>query len=86
MRERGVRLVEAREAGLDEDGVHRAFGLLEGWIGEGVLPGAAALIARGGRIVAEAYLGSAQRREGRNVDADAELGDARAIAVVEAAL
>ncbi len=43
---------------------------LEGWIAEGVPPGAAALVARGGRIAGEAYLGLAHREAGRPVDSD----------------
>lgn len=67
--ERGLLLDGARAAGLDPDALLRAFGLLQGWVGDGTLPGAAALIARGGRIGAEAYLGLANRAERRLVDA-----------------
>jgi beta-lactamase class C len=58
----------ARDAGLDPDGLRRAFGLLESWVEEGVLPGAAALISRGGRVAGEAYVGLANRALGRPVD------------------
>ncbi len=67
--ERGLLLDGARGAGLDPDVLRRAFGLLQEWVDDGTLPGAAALIARGGRIGAEAYLGLANRAERRPVEA-----------------
>jgi beta-lactamase class C len=67
---RGVALDEARAAGVDPDGLRRAFDLLADWVEEGVLPGAAALVARGGRIAGEAYLGLADRASSRPVDSD----------------
>lgn len=65
----GIILDTAREAGFSPDGLRRAFALLDDWIGAGVLPGAAALVARGGRVAGEAYLGLADRAGGRAVDA-----------------
>lgn len=49
----------AREAGFDPQALKRAFDLIERWVARGVVPGAAALIARGGRIAGEAYVGHA---------------------------
>jgi len=53
----GITVAGAASAGLDPGALQRAFGLLEGWTEDGTLPGAAALIARGGQIAGEAYLG-----------------------------
>ena len=65
---RGVQVDQAREVGFEPDGLRRAFRLLENWAGEGVIPGAGALIARGGKIAGEAYVGFAHRGEKRLVD------------------
>ncbi len=67
---RGVGVDGARAVGIDPDGLRRAFGLLEDWIAAGVLPGAAAVVARGGRIAGEAYLGLTTRSTQRPVDSD----------------
>lgn len=64
----GLLLDSAYDAGFSPDGLRRAFALLDGWIAQGVLPGAAALVTRGGRIAGEAYLGLADRASGRAVD------------------
>ena len=48
---RGVRLDGAREAGMTPDGLRRAFGLLETWVEEGVLPGAAAVVTFSAGVV-----------------------------------
>jgi beta-lactamase class C len=64
----GLLLDTAHDAGFSPDGLRRAFALLDGWIEQGVLPGAAALVARGGRVAGEAYLGVAERASGRKVD------------------
>jgi CubicO group peptidase (beta-lactamase class C family) len=66
---RGVLVDGAGGAGFDADGLRRAFGLLEEWVEAGVLPGAAALAARGGHIAGEAYVGLANRAQQRAVDA-----------------
>jgi beta-lactamase class C len=58
----------ARAAGLDPDRLRRAFALAQEWIDQGVLPGAAALVTRGGVVAGEAYLGLADSRSGRPVD------------------
>jgi beta-lactamase class C len=58
---RGIDVSGAREAGLSPDRLALAFGLLERWVEEDVLPGAAALVARGGKIAGEAYVGRANR-------------------------
>jgi len=65
---RGVIVDGAREAGFDPDGLRDAFGLLETWVEQEVLPGAAALVARSGRIAGEAYVGLAHRGQRRPVD------------------
>lgn len=65
-----INLDPARSAGLDPDRLQTAFNLLSAWIDEGLLPGAGALIARGGRIAAEAYLGTRRRGHDLPVDAD----------------
>ncbi len=67
--ERGVILDGARAASVDPDGLGRAFALLQAWVSAGVFPGVAALVARGGRVAGEAYLGLARRDQGRPVDA-----------------
>lgn len=59
----------ARGAHFDADALRRAFALLESWVDEGVLPGAAAIVARDGVIAGEAYAGQTVRHEGRPVDA-----------------
>src|SRR5579884_2249828 len=66
----GVSVDGAGEGGFVPDGLRRAFGLLEGWIEQGILPGAAALVARGGRIAGEAYLGLAHRERRQPVTSD----------------
>lgn len=66
---RGIDLDGARDVGLSPDALRHAFALLERWTGDGTLPGAAALVARGGAIGAEAYLGQADPERGRAVDA-----------------
>jgi beta-lactamase class C len=68
--ERGILIDEARGAGLDPDGLWRAFGLLDAWVQEGILPGVAALVARGGRVAGEAYLGLADPAARRAAAAD----------------
>lgn len=67
---RGMHLDGAGAAGCDADRLRRAFALLDGWVADGVLPGAAAIVTRGGRVAGEAYLGLAHRAEGRPVDAE----------------
>jgi beta-lactamase class C len=64
---RGVHLHQPADAGFDADQLRRAFGLLEEWTEADVIPGAGALVARGGWIVGEAYVGVANRSEGRPV-------------------
>jgi CubicO group peptidase (beta-lactamase class C family) len=66
--ERGMSLNGAREAGLDPVALRRAFELLVGWVEAGIIPGAAAVVTRGGLVAGEAYVGTAQRARGRPVD------------------
>ncbi|HEY8292941.1 MAG TPA: serine hydrolase domain-containing protein [Thermomicrobiales bacterium] len=65
---RGVAVGGAREAGFDPHALRRAFDLIEQWVARGVVPGAAALVARGGRIVGEAYFGD--RATGHPADSE----------------
>lgn len=58
---RGITVADAPGAGYDPAALRRAFGLLEGWVAGGVVPGAAALVAHRGAIVGEAYLGVRRR-------------------------
>jgi beta-lactamase class C len=67
--DRGMMLDTARDAGLSPDALRHAFSLLDGWTADGVIPGAAALVARGGRVAGEAYLGLADRTTERPTDA-----------------
>jgi CubicO group peptidase (beta-lactamase class C family) len=55
---------------MDPERLTTAFDLLRQWVGHGVLPGAAALVARGGHIAGEAYVGLADRATGRPVTSD----------------
>lgn len=68
--EQGHILDGARDTGLSPDRLRQAFRLLDRWIAEGVIPGAAVLVARGGRVGGEAYVGFADRTNGRAVDAE----------------
>ena len=63
-----INLDDARDLGFDPERLKSAFLLLDGWAREGVLPGAGALVTRGGRIAGEAYLGTANRETGAPVD------------------
>jgi CubicO group peptidase (beta-lactamase class C family) len=64
----GIQVDGAREAGLDPDGLRRALGLVAEWVDGGILPGAGAVVARGGRIAGEAYLGTRRRGDDAPVD------------------
>jgi beta-lactamase class C len=55
---RGAVVEGAREAGFEPHALRRAFDLIEHWVARGVVPGAAALVARGGQIAGEAYFGN----------------------------
>lgn len=61
MARRGIDVAAAADAGLNPERLAFAFGLLERWVEKDILPGAAALVARGGKIAGEAYLGRADR-------------------------
>ncbi|MAG35638.1 MAG: hypothetical protein CL878_05255 [Dehalococcoidia bacterium] len=64
-----VDVAGAEAAGVDAGALRRAFGLLEGWVGDHVVPGAAALIARHGQVAGTCYAGTAEPRTNRPVDA-----------------
>lgn len=68
--EHAIDVHRAHDAAFDPDALQHAFQLLSGWVDEGILPGAAALVARHGRIAGEAYLGLAHRAQQRPVDPD----------------
>jgi CubicO group peptidase (beta-lactamase class C family) len=63
-----IALDNARDLGFDPDRLKNAFLLLDGWAHEGVIPGAGALVTRGGQIAGEAYVGTANRETGQLVD------------------
>ncbi len=67
---RGITVNDEPGAAHDPAALRRAFGLLEGWTAQGVLPGAAALVLHRGNAIGEAYLGTAQRGTDRTVDSD----------------
>jgi len=56
--------------GVREDRLQAAARMVEEWVAGGVLPGAALLIARGDRVVAEGYWGLASLRTGQNAGRD----------------
>jgi CubicO group peptidase (beta-lactamase class C family) len=63
-----ITLDGARELGFDPDRLKRAFLLLDGWVHEGVIPGAGALVSRGETVAGEAYLGLANKGAGTPAD------------------
>lgn len=63
-----VHLDGARAAGFDPDRLQDAFRLLTTWVEVGVLPGATAVVARGGRVAGEAYVGLAHQARRQPVD------------------
>ncbi len=54
----------ASEVGVDAVALERAFGLLRGWVDDGTLPGAAALVARRGVVVGRCWCGRIARAPG----------------------
>ena len=56
--------------GMDKGRLREAFGTVADWVKEGVVPGAALVVARGGKIVAEGYWGMADARVGRPAGPD----------------
>lgn len=64
-----VDVAGAEAAGMDADALRRAFGLLESWVGDAVVPGAAALVARHGQVAGTCYVGTAEPHTNRPVDA-----------------
>jgi hypothetical protein len=63
-----ITLDGARELGFDPDRLKRAFLLLDGWVHEGVIPGAGALVSRWETVAGEAYLGLANKGAGTPAD------------------
>jgi len=60
-----VDTVAVAASGINENQLRRAIGMVADWVGEGVVPGAALLVARGDHIVAEGYWGQADAKSGR---------------------
>ena len=59
---------DQRGGGHDPALLQRAFGVLEGWVADGIVPGVAALVLHGGAIAGESYLGTIRRGTERAVD------------------
>ena len=57
-------------SGINEERLRQALGLVGGWVGDGVLPGAALVIARGHDLVAEGYWGFAELKSKRPASRD----------------
>jgi CubicO group peptidase (beta-lactamase class C family) len=53
------------EVGMDSERLERAFGLMRGWVEDGTLPGASALVARRGVVVGRRWFGDAVREPER---------------------
>jgi CubicO group peptidase (beta-lactamase class C family) len=53
------------DVGMDSAQLERAFGLLRGWVEDGTLPGASALVARRGVVVGRRWFGDAVREPER---------------------
>ena len=68
--QRGIVVAGAPAAAHDPALLRRAFGVLEGWIADGIVPGVAALVLHGGEVAGEAYLGTVQRGTDRPVDTE----------------
>lgn len=66
---RGILVNDASGDGHDPAALRRAFGVLNGWVADGIVPGVAALVLHRGVVAGEAYLGTARRGEVRPVDA-----------------
>ena len=64
-----VDVAGAEAAGMDADALGRAFGLLESWVSESVVPGVAALVARHGQVAGTCSVGTADPQTNRPVDA-----------------
>jgi len=56
--------------GMDEGRLRQAVAMVAGWVEEGVVPGAALVVARGGKVIAEGYWGKADARAGRPAGPD----------------
>ena len=56
--------------GMDEGRLRRAVAMVAGWVEEGVVPGAALMVARGGKVIAEGYWGMADATAGRPAGPD----------------
>ncbi len=54
------------EVGMDAARLEQAFGLLRGWVEDGTLPGATALVARRGVVVGRCWYGDAIREPARH--------------------
>jgi CubicO group peptidase (beta-lactamase class C family) len=73
LREEHLRgIAVADEPGYEHDPatLRRAFGILEGWIADGVVPGVGALVLHHGTVIGEAYLGTMRRGTDQPVTSD----------------
>jgi CubicO group peptidase (beta-lactamase class C family) len=57
-------------AGMDDDRLRRAVAMVADWVEEGVVPGAALVVAREGEVIAEGYWGKADLKAGRPAGPD----------------
>jgi len=62
--------VAIASSGINENQLRRATGMVADWVGEGVVPGAALLVARGDNLVAEGYWGQADAKSGRTASTE----------------
>jgi len=63
-------MLDLAASGIDQSRLQRAIALVADWVGAGVLPGAALLIARGDKLVAEGYWGLADAKAERPAGRD----------------
>ena len=61
----GLPVGRPEEVGMDPARLQRAFDLLRGWVEDGTLPGASALVARRGVVVGRCWFGDAVREPER---------------------
>jgi len=62
--------IAVASSGISEDRLRLALGLVDDWVGVGVLPGASLVIARGDHLVSEGYWGQADLKTKRAASRD----------------
>src|SRR5215213_7245742 len=67
---RGIAVSDEPGGEFDPAALRHAFGLLEGWVAQGVVPGVGALVLHRGRVIGEAYLGTMRRGTEQPVDSE----------------